>query len=89
MVLYFSLSFLLLLKFNCLFLFLFSFSFNYISFLVMAVYTWGRGDQGQLGHGTRREHRKPTIVEALLKVSFSLFFPSFFFFSFDFSNRQM
>ena len=33
------------------------------------VYTWGRGDKGQLGHGTRREYRKPTIIEALKKVN--------------------
>jgi hypothetical protein len=32
------------------------------------VYTWGRGDKGQLGHGNRRECRRPTVVEALRKV---------------------
>jgi alpha-tubulin suppressor-like RCC1 family protein len=29
------------------------------------VYSWGRGDNGRLGHGDSRSFRVPTLIEAL------------------------
>ena len=33
--------------------------------LVCAVYTWGRGEDGQLGHGDTNDQSSPQLVEAL------------------------
>lgn len=40
-----------------------------IFFFQIAVYSWGEGEEGKLGHGDRLSYDKPKLIEALSGVS--------------------